>query len=90
MLALDIVLLGDKPDYRHSQNVFFSTSGFEYPKSIKQIILYAIELKENYIIEIKNALQKVKVKHIIFDLQNILEKNRKHKQMLENIIKKTD
>ena len=82
ILAEDIVFLGDLPQYKYSQNLLFSVGDIEYPRSVFSVLDVAIEIKENYIIEIKNVLQKVKNKQIACDLCKILQINQRHKQML--------
>ena len=82
ILAEDIVFLGNLPQYKYLNNLLFSVGDIEYPCSINQIVELALEIKENYIIEIKNVLQKVKNKQIVCDLGKILQINQRHKQML--------
>ena len=82
ILAEDIVFLGDLPKYKYCKNLLFSVGGIEYPCSINQMLVIALEIKENYIIELKNVLQKTKHKQISADIFKILEINQKHKQLI--------
>lgn len=82
MLAENIVFLGNLPQYKSCKNLLFSMGVIEYPRSINQMISLAVEIKENYIIQIKNVLQKIKNKQILADLLKILDINQKHMQLL--------
>lgn len=87
ILAEDIVFLGNLPQYKYSNNLLFSVGDIEYPQSVNHVVELAIEIKENYIIEIKNVLQKIKNKQIVCDLDKILQINQQHKQILSTLKK---
>ena len=88
MLGECLVKLGGEPTYISSKNIALNGINFEYFKGLKQIIEYAIEIKEKSIINYKILLNKIQEKEINNILEMILCDEQKHKELLENMLKK--
>ena len=88
MLGECIVKLGGDPIYKNSKGVNFNLKDIEYLKGIKQIFTYCIELKEKSIINYKILLSKIMDKEIKNILEIILSDEQKHKEVIENMLKK--
>ena len=78
----------EEPSYISSKNIPISGIYFEYYKDIKNILNYALEIKEKSIISCKIALNKINQKNIKKQLENILICEQKHKQIIINLINK--
>jgi rubrerythrin len=61
---------------------------FEYFKGIKQMLEYGISQKEKSIINYKIIISKILEKEIKNILEIIICDEQKHKEMLENLLKK--
>lgn len=83
-LANLIKILGDNPVFN------FENYNFEikYFKSIKQILLQSLELKEKIIIEYKFAVKKIQNNIIKKELNLIICDEEKHRQILRKMIEK--
>ena len=88
LLGEIIVKLGGDPLYVSSKNIAMSFAEIEALKSLKQIINLGIELKEKTIIDYKILLAKIAEKEIKNILEILISDEQKHKEMLENLLKK--
>ena len=88
MLGECIVKLGGDPTFISSKNIAINGNNFEYVKGIKQMILQGIEIKEKTIINYKILIAKISEKEIKNILEIILTDEQKHKEILENMLKK--
>ena len=88
LLGEMIVKLGGDPLYVSSKNIAMSFAEIESIKSLKQIINFGLNLKEKTIIEYKILLAKITEKEIKNILEIIISDEQKHKEMLENLLKK--
>ena len=88
LLAKILIDFGEEPSYISSKNIPLSGINFEYFKGIKNILNYALEIKEKSIINYKIAINKINEKNIKNLLENILVCEQKHKQIIEDLIKK--
>ena len=77
--------LGDEPSYFSGNHIPLSGVNFEYFIGLKNIINYALEIKEKIIINYKIAINKIQEKNIKKILENILADEQKHKQLLQNL-----
>ena len=87
MLGECLVRLGGDPNFIN-KNVPLSGKDFEYFKGIKQMLEYGICQKEKAIIKYKIIINKILEKEIKNILEIIICDERKHKEMLENLLKK--
>ena len=83
-----IVRLGGEPALCSHSNIVFSGNDIERVKGIRQILDTAIEMKEKCILNYKILLTKIPEKEIKNILEIILCDERKHKELLENLLKK--
>ena len=78
--------LGESPTYFSSKNIPLSGIGFEYFLGLKNILSFALELKEKSIINYKIAINKITKLRIKQTLEQILVDEQKHKQILQNLM----
>ena len=78
--------LGESPTYFSSKNIPLSGISFEYFLGLKNILSFALELKEKSIINYKIAINKITKLGIKQTLEKILVDEQKHKQILQNLI----
>lgn len=88
MLGECIVKLGGDPSYFSPNDVPASGKDLEYCKGIKQILTLGIEIKEKSIIKYKILLAKIMEREIKNILEIIVSDEQKHKELLENMLKK--
>lgn len=78
--------LGESPTYFSSKNIPLSGVSFEYFVGLKNILSFALELKEKIIINYKIAINKITKTNIKNTLEKILTDEQKHKQILQNLM----
>ena len=87
MLGELIVKFGGDPDFC-TANEYFSGKFIENFKGIKQILSYAVELKEKSIINYKIILSKIEEKQALKVLKSIVVDEQKDKEVLQDLLKK--
>lgn len=80
--------LGGEPSYFSGNNIPLSGLNFEYYKGLKNILDYALEIKEKIILNYKIAINKISEKNIKKMLENILISEQKHKQLIQKLQEK--
>lgn len=88
MLGECLIKLGGDPDFVSNKNVALSGRDFEYFKGIKQMLEYGISKKEKALINYKILINKIAEKEIKNILEIIVCDEQKHKEILENLLKK--
>lgn len=84
-LAELIIMLGGDPIFASTQGKWLSGRSVDYIKSVKQMFMLAIELKEKLIIDYKSAIIKIDEMTIKRALEGILHEEESHLIMLKNV-----
>lgn len=88
MLGECLIKLGGDPNFVTSKNVVFSGNDIEYFKGTQQMLEYGISQKEKAVINYKILMNKIAEKEIKNTLEIIVCDEQKHKEILENLLKK--
>lgn len=84
-IAETIVMLSGKPEYKIPSGKFLGGRAVNTDSNISAMILADLELKESYIIKLKNVLTKIDNKFIKNLLNSILNEEQYHLNLLNNL-----